>query len=75
MSVIAGSKTGPAVRYSTLQDRLVKAMRLKGISTIAGANRFLPSYLAQHNARFACMPADVQDAHRPLGLQGKVRRS
>ncbi len=51
---------------STLQDRLVKAMRLEGISSIAEANCFLPSYFAQHNARFACMPADPQDAHRPL---------
>lgn len=57
---------------STLQDRLVKAMRLEGISTIAEANRFLPSYVAQHNARFACMPADPQDAHRPLAAHENV---
>src|SRR3546814_8844922 len=37
----------------TLQDRLVKAMRLDGISSIAEANTFLDSYMARHNARFA----------------------
>ena len=57
---------------STLQDRLVKAMRLEGISSIAEANRFLPSYVAQHNARFACRPADPRDAHRPLGPHENV---
>ncbi|OAN63661.1 ISNCY family transposase [Sphingomonas sp. TDK1] len=57
---------------STLQDRLVKAMRLEGISSIAEANRFLPSYLAQHNARFACVPADPRDAHRPLAPHENV---
>jgi hypothetical protein len=33
----------------TLQDRLVKAMRLEGISSIAEANAFLPAYMARHN--------------------------
>jgi transposase InsO family protein len=50
----------------TLQDRLVKAMRLEGISTIAEANAFLPSYLARHNQRFAKAPFDPRDLHRPL---------
>nr|WP_245653533.1 hypothetical protein [Sphingomonas pituitosa] len=57
---------------STLQDRLVKAMRFEGISSIAEANRFLPSYLAQHNARCACVPTDPRDAHRPLGPHENV---
>ncbi len=50
----------------TLQDRLVKAMRLEGISSIAEANAFLPSYMARHNARFARPPFDPRDLHRPL---------
>lgn len=51
---------------ATLQDRLVKAMRLEGISTIAQANAFLPQYMGQHNARFAKAPLDPRDLHRPL---------
>ncbi len=50
----------------TLQDRLVKAMRLEGVSTIAEANVFLPGYMARHNRRFAKVPFDARDLHRPL---------
>ncbi len=51
---------------ATLQDRLVKAMRLEGIATIAEANAFLPGYMARHNQRFAKAPFDSRDLHRPL---------
>ena len=51
---------------ATLQDRLVKAMRLEGIATIAEANAFLPLYMARHNQRFAKAPYDLRDLHRPL---------
>ncbi|WP_066721605.1 ISNCY family transposase [Sphingomonas pituitosa] len=57
---------------STLQNRLVKAMRLEGISSIEEANSFLPSYLLRHNAQFACPPADPRDAHRPLAPHENV---
>lgn len=50
----------------TLQDRLVKAMRLEGIASIAEANAFLPGYMARHNQRFARAPFDPRDLHRPL---------
>ncbi|MBB3475408.1 hypothetical protein FHY03_003713 [Sphingomonas sp. BK345] len=53
---------------ATLQDRLVKAMRLQRISTIDQANAFLPSYMAQHNRRFAKAPFDPRDLHRPLAI-------
>jgi len=50
------------------QDRLVKELRLKGISTIAEANAFLAkTYLANMNRKFARPPADSLDAHVPLG--------
>jgi transposase InsO family protein len=52
----------------TLQDRLVKAMRLAGISTIAEANAFLPGYMKRHNKQFAKAPFDPRDLHRPLAL-------
>lgn len=50
----------------TLQDRLVKAMRLEGVSSIEHANAFLPTYLARHNERFARPPRVALNAHRPL---------
>ena len=52
--------------FHTLQDRLVKEMRLVGIATLAEANRFLPAWLAQYNRRFAVQPAHGTDLHRPL---------
>ena len=56
----------------TLQDRLVKAMRLAGIATIAEANAFLPTYLAQHNARFAKPAFNPKDLHRPLAVHDSL---
>lgn len=58
--------------FQTLQDRLVKAMRLAGISDMEAANAFLPTYLSGHNTRFAIPPADDQDAHIPCPLDGTV---
>lgn len=49
--------------FQTLQDRLVKAMRLAGIDDQAGANAFLPQYLEGHNQRFAISPTEEADAH------------
>jgi hypothetical protein len=50
----------------TLQDRLVKEMRLRGIDTMAAGNAFLPTFMADYNARFAKAPFDERDLHRPL---------
>lgn len=58
---------------ATLQDRLVKAMRLEGISTIAEANAFLPGYMTRHNQRFAKAPFDPRDVHRPLAEHDNLR--
>jgi transposase len=52
--------------HLTLQDRLVKEMRLRGISTIEAANAYAPSFMATYNARFAKPPRSSFDAHRPL---------
>lgn len=61
--------------FQTLQDRMVKAMRLLGISGIEAANAWLAGYLAQHNERFAVQPASLSDAHRPwLGTSGQLAR-
>ena len=48
----------------TLQDRLVKELRLRGLDSIDDANAFLPEYMADHNRRFAVPPQNPQDAHR-----------
>jgi hypothetical protein len=52
------------------QDRLVKDLRLEGISTIAGANRFLPeSCLPKMNAGFGRPALSDEDAHvSPYGF-------
>jgi hypothetical protein len=50
----------------TLQDRLPKEMRLRGISTLAAGNAYLPEFLQDFNQRFAVEPRSTVDAHRPL---------
>lgn len=50
----------------TLQDRLVKEMRLQGISSLEAGNEFVIQYLDDFNQRFAVVPADPRDVHRPL---------
>jgi transposase len=51
--------------FRTFQDRLVKEMRLKGISNIKDANAFLDDYLAVYNKRFSIEPAKPDNMHRP----------
>src|SRR5438552_6029720 len=48
----------------TLQDRLVKEMRLSGIDTIAAGNAFLPAFMEQYT--FAKAPFEDRDVHRTL---------
>lgn len=50
----------------TLQDRLVKELRLRGISDRDTANAFLPQFREDFNRRFAVLPRSNHDAHRPL---------
>jgi hypothetical protein len=50
----------------TLQDRLVKLLKLEGIRDIDAANAYLRrTFLPMHNARFAVEPTEDRDAHRP----------
>jgi transposase len=51
----------------TLQDRLVKELRLAGAATLAEGNALLPAFIADYNARFAKAPANSKDLHRRLG--------
>jgi hypothetical protein len=50
----------------TLQDRLVKELRLRGLSDIDSANAFLTEFRQDYNHRFAVQPRSNHDAHRPL---------
>lgn len=50
----------------TLQDRLVKELRLRGLNDPVSAAPFLPEFMADYNARFAKPPRIAYDAHRPL---------
>jgi hypothetical protein len=50
----------------TLQDRLVKELRLRGISTMEAGNAFLPGFIDDYNHRFARAPRNPIDAHRPV---------
>jgi hypothetical protein len=53
--------------FGTHQDRLVKELRLAGISDKKTANQFLwNTYLPAHDAQFAVPPANTTNAHRPL---------
>lgn len=50
----------------TLQDRLIKEMRLLNICSIEEANKYLPKFIKQFNNKFAVAPKSQIDAHRPL---------
>lgn len=50
----------------TLQDRLVKELRLREINTREAANAFAPHFIADFNTRFAKPPSRDFDAHRPV---------
>ena len=53
--------------FGTLQDRLVKELRLAGISTIEEANQFVQNvYLSKHNQRFAIKPREKQNIHKSI---------
>lgn len=56
----------------TLQDRLVKELRLRGISDPERANAYLPEFMADFNRRFAVPAAKPADAHRPLLASHKL---
>jgi len=52
----------------TLQDRLVKELRLAGVATMDEGNAVLPGFMERYNARFARIPARPADLHRPLNV-------
>lgn len=53
--------------FETLQDRLIKELRLAGVCSLAGANRFVEDvFLPWWEERFTVAPASAVDAHRGL---------
>lgn len=50
----------------TLQDRLIKLMRLEGISTMEEGNAFLKEYVKKHNKLFSRKPKIEEDAHKEV---------
>ena len=52
--------------FGTLQDRLVKEMRLRGIRTIEEGNGFLKQYLPVYNRRFSVPARERNNLHRSL---------
>ena len=59
--------------FETLQDRLVKEMRLAGIDSIEAANHFFETrFLPEWNQRFTVAPRIPRDAHRRLGREHRL---
>lgn len=52
--------------HLTLQDRLVKELRLRGISSVDAANEYADEFMDDYNRRFAKAPLHDFDVHRPL---------
>ena len=50
----------------TLQDRLIKEMRLENISSIEEANTWLPCFIEQFNQKFGKCARNSKNLHRPL---------
>ena len=53
----------------TLQDRLVKELRIENVSSIDAGNAFLPGFMSRFNERFAVGPAKSNDLHQVLRLK------
>src|SRR3990167_674096 len=58
--------------FGTLQDRLVKELRLTGINTIKDSNRFLKEvFISKFNAKFSVIPQKQGNVHRKLTTKEK----
>jgi hypothetical protein len=61
--------------FKTVQDRVIKEMRLADVSALDTANQFLQGYLPIYNRRFAVQPARTADLHRPRPARRDLDRS
>lgn len=56
--------------FKTLQDRLIKELRFKDVSTVEEANRFLKDkFIPAFNKKFSVAPRSPQDFHRPVSAR------
>jgi len=61
--------------FETLQDRLIKELRLAGIGSMADANRFLEEvFLPWWEEHFTVVPVSAVDAHRRLPADADLDR-
>lgn len=60
--------------FKTLQERLVKGLRLAGMATIMTANRFLKIWLPHYNRRVTVQPAQAADLHLPFQGSRELNR-
>lgn len=58
----------------TFQDRLVKELRLLGISDYLEANDYLPKFLVVYNRKFAVLPRSLEEAHTPYNPSDDLER-
>lgn len=60
--------------FGTLQDRMIKEMRLAGIKTRDAGNKYISEhYMPDHNKRFSVQAKNTNDAHRPLSDDLRTR--
>lgn len=59
--------------FSTLQDRLVKELRLKNISTIEEANKYLPEFIEKYNIQFSVEPKEKEDLHEKMPEENIIK--
>lgn len=55
--------------FQTLQDRLVKELKLAGITTADEANKFLETYIPKFNAQFSVIPKRRKNLHKKVGKE------
>ena len=53
----------------TLQNRLVKELRLANVCDMAAGNVFLPEFLVRFNEKFVVRAARPEDLHRPVPIK------
>lgn len=59
--------------FQTLQDRLVKELRLAGIADMENANKFLKEYIPKFNAQFSVLPKRRKNLHKKLNENIKIK--
>ena len=60
--------------FETLQDRLVKELRLRKISSFEQASQYLPEFISEFNQKFSVKPRNSTNAHRPLLAKDNLER-